>query len=497
MRRLLLPLVVLLLIPFCVRGQAVDDNKLNAIVADAIKVFDVLGAAVVVVHDDKIVYLKGAGVRELGKDDAVTADTIFQIASCTKAFLAMLIAILVGDGVMDWDDPVHKHVPYFRLADPLADQNVTIRDLLCHRTGLSRHDLLWYKSPLEPEDVLRQIGKVKLTTSFRSNWEYANIPFITAGTAAASADKRTLAESFKRRIFQPLGMKTASASSADFLKADNRAVGYRREGPGKLERMTPLIYDSRGAGDISASVRDLGQWLRFQLADGVHNGKRLVPVKPFRETHAAQMVVKMTDATRANYPDVSQVSYALGWFAYDYRGHAMLSHGGSLPGLRAQTVIVPKSKLGVVVLGNRNPSYMTEAVAKTIMDRFLNLPNKDWNGYYLGLEKKLRAEKAKKEASIASKRVRNTKPSRELSSFAGVYQHPGYGKAVIAADDDGLLIRWSSFNVRLEHWHHDTFRNVAPGEYVLEGEFLVFNFEADGSIRGFRWLGQDFARAKK
>src|ERR1019366_689984 len=159
-----------------------------AIVAEALKAFDAPGAAVVIVHEDKVVYLKGAGVRELGKDDAVTPDTIFQIASCTKAFLAMLIAILTGDGLMDWDDPVHKHVPYFRLSDPLADQNITMRDLLCHRTGLSRHDLLWYKSPLGPEEVIRRIRFVSRTTSFRSSWEYANIPFMTAGTAASLVD---------------------------------------------------------------------------------------------------------------------------------------------------------------------------------------------------------------------------------------------------------------------------------------------------------------------
>jgi CubicO group peptidase (beta-lactamase class C family) len=140
----------------------------------------------------------------------------------------MLLAILIGDGLIDWDDPVHKHVPNFRLSDPLADQNITIRDLLCHRTGLSRHDLLWFKSPLEPDEVIRRVGHVKLTTSFRSNWEYANIPFLTAGTAASLADKQPLADSFKKRIFEPLGMKTASARAADFLNVKNEADGSIR-----------------------------------------------------------------------------------------------------------------------------------------------------------------------------------------------------------------------------------------------------------------------------
>src|SRR5260370_692304 len=203
MKRWCMPVLAVLFLPCALFGQAPDGKKLDAIVADALKAFEAPGVAVVVVHEDKVVYLKGDGVRELDKADAVTPDTVFQIASCTKAFLAMLIAMLTGDGRMDWDDPVRKHVPFFRLSDPLADQNITIRDLLCHRTGLSRHDLLWFKSPLEPAHVLRR------------------------------------------------------------------------------------------------SARDVGQWLRLQLGEGTYAGKRLVPDKHFRETHAPQMVVKLTDTLRA------------------------------------------------------------------------------------------------------------------------------------------------------------------------------------------------------
>jgi CubicO group peptidase (beta-lactamase class C family) len=193
-KRWLLTALVALLVPLLVRGQAPDEKKLDEIVPGALKTFEAPGLAIVIVKGDQVVYRKGAGVRELGSPEAITEDTVFQIASCTKAFLAMLLAILIGDGLIDWDDPVHKHVPNFRLSDPLADQNITIRDLLCHRTGLSRHDLLWFKSPLEPDEVIRRVGHVKLTTSFRSNWEYANIPFLTAGTAASLADKQPLAD---------------------------------------------------------------------------------------------------------------------------------------------------------------------------------------------------------------------------------------------------------------------------------------------------------------
>ncbi len=220
MKRLLPSMLLVLFVPFAVHGQAPDEKKLDAIMADALKAFDAPGAAMVIVHEDKVVYVKGAGVRELGSIEPMTEDTIFQIASCTKAFLAMLIAMLMGDGLIDWDQPVQRYVAYFRLADPLADQNITIRDMLCHRTGLSRHDLLWYKSPLEPEDVIRRIGHVKLTTSFRSNWEYANIPFLTAGTAAGLVEKRPLAESFKQRHFRPSRHEDCQRQRGRFPQGD-------------------------------------------------------------------------------------------------------------------------------------------------------------------------------------------------------------------------------------------------------------------------------------
>ena len=159
-------------------------------------------------------------------------------------------------------------------------------------------------------------------------------------------------------------------------------------------------------------------------------------------------------------------------------------------------MLVPKAKLGLVVLTNRNPSFLTEAVARTIIDSYLDLPEKDWNAYYLKLDKKQMADKAKKEAGIAAKRIADTKPTRALKAYAGVYEHPAYGKATVSAGKDGLAIQWSSFKLALEHWHHDTFRNLAAGEYVLEGEFLVFTFEADGSVRGVRWLGQEFLKQK-
>jgi CubicO group peptidase (beta-lactamase class C family) len=488
-------LAVVLAAPVAARAQEVDEKKLDAIMRDAVKAFEAPGAAIVVVHNDRIVYLKGFGVRQLGKDEPVTPDTVFQIASCTKAFLAMLIAMLTGEGRMDWDDPVRRHLPYFQLSDPLADRNVTIRDLLCHRTGLSRHDLLRYKSPLNPVEAVRSIGKVPLTTSFRSTWEYANIPFMAGGLAASAADKRPLHECFRNRIFKPLGMNSATARATDFPNLVNRAAAHHRGEKGKLEAFSPPILDSSGAGEICASARDLGQWLRFQLAEGAIDGKRLVPLKHFREMHTPQMVVKPDERLKLMLPDhaTSHLSYGLGWFIQNYKGKTLVSHGGTRPGYRTQTVLIPEARFGVVVMANRNATYLPEAVSRTVVDVCLDLPRKDWNAHFLQAVKQFEAAEDRADADRLAKRQANTQPSHHWPAYAGEYEHPAYGTVRVTALDQGIQVKWYSYKFALVHWHYDTFRLVdAP----LIDDYLVFTLDSDGAVAGLRWCGQQFTRGK-
>jgi CubicO group peptidase (beta-lactamase class C family) len=495
-----LVLAFVLAVPVVARAQAIDEKKLDAVMRDALKAFEAPGAAIVVVHNDKIVYLKGFGVRQLGKDEPVTPDTVFQIASCTKAFLAMLIAMLTGEGRIDWDDPVRRHVAYFQLSDPLADRNVTIRDLLCHRTGLSRHDILWYKAPWGPDESVRRVGKVKLTTSFRSHWEYANIPFMAAGLAASAADKRPLHESFKKRIFEPLGMAGTTARAADFPDLANHSAAHRHDDKDKVEVFPPLLIDGSGAGEICASARDLGQWLRFQLAEGAINGKRLVPLKHFREMHTPQMVVKLDERLKLMIPDhaTSHLSYGLGWFIQNYKGKTMLAHGGSLPGFRTQTVLIPEAKFGVVVLTNLSGTFLPESVSRTVVDECLDLPRKDWNAHFVQGEKKLAADREQKEADKKAKRQANTKPSRELQEYAGAFDHPAYGtikvNVVNSTGGKQLWVAWSSFDLALSHWHFDTFK-VAASQPLVD-DFVAFTLDGDGAVSGLRWFGQDFQKRK-
>lgn len=504
MPRLWPALLLLALVP-SLRSADPTPEALDKLVSNALRAFDVPGAGVVVVKDDKVVYVKGHGVRDLGTKESVSADTVFAIASCTKAFTAAGVGLMVADGKMAWDDPVRKHVDWFRLGDPSADRDVTLRDLLSHRTGMPRHDYLWFATDSPTEDYIRAYGKAKSSTSFRSTWEYANVPFTTAGVAAGHAAGSDWPTLIRTRLFEPLGMKTAYTSAREALANPDHAVPHYRTKEGKIIPVAREDVDLvRAAGSINASPRDMGQWLRFHLADGVIDGKRLMPATPLKETRTAQMVVRQEGRWKIFFPEKAtrHLAYGLGWFVSDYRGQFAVSHGGTLTGFRAQTMLVPDKKLGVVVFGNLTPSTFPEALSKTLVDAMLGLPDEDWTAFYKGQD--AAQELALKVATSvrAAAQKKDTKPSRELSAYAGFYADPAYGKAEVLATPAGLQLKWGKWTLRLDHYHFDTFTGyiTAPAGDVItndRGYFgVTFHLGGTGNVERMEYLDQEFKKSK-
>ncbi|HJZ92101.1 MAG TPA: serine hydrolase [Gemmataceae bacterium] len=497
----------LAVLTLCAPGRAadVDSAILDKLVSAAVEKFEVPGAAVAVVKDDKVVYLKGVGVRKKGEPDPVTPDTVFAIASCSKAFTATGVAILVADGKMAWDDPVRKHLEWFRLSDPAADREVTVRDLLCHRTGMPRHDMLWAATELTAEEYARAYGRAKNSTSFRSTWEYANVPFTTAGLASAHAAGGDWPTLIRTRIFEPLAMKSAYCSAREALADPDHAIPHNRHKDGKIAPVARADVDSvRGAGSINASARAMAQWLRFQLADGTFEGKKLIPANTLAETRTAQMTVRREGRWKIFYPDKAtrHLNYGLGWFVHDYRGHFTCSHGGTLDGFRAQTVLIPDKKLGIVVFGNLTPSSFPEALSKTLIDAMLGLPSDDWNTFYKGQDAIQEFTRVGEAATRAAARKKDTKPSRDLPAYAGTYDEPAYGKAEVAAETDGLKVRWGRLTWKLEHYHFDTFTGTvaSPPDEVVRYQRQKFDVQfrlgTNGEVEGVKFLDQEFKKTK-
>jgi CubicO group peptidase (beta-lactamase class C family) len=390
MVRVLAASVVLAVAAFA-RGAdpAALERDLDALAGEARETWDVPGVAVAVVKGERVLLLKGYGVREQGRPGAVTGETIFSCGSLTKAVAATALAKLAEDGKVRWDDPVRRHVPYFRLKDELADRDVTLRDLLCHRTGLGRHDLLWRFAPWGLEESVRRVAHLEPEVSFRSGFVYNNLAYITLGFAITSAAKKPWHEYVRDELFRPLGMKVVF-TRAETLRTPDHAVPHRR--PGEKNVAIELYDDDnqiRGSGSMKASAADLARWARFHLDEGTWEGKQIVGRETLRETYRPQVVTTSLPLV-AREADTTQSAYGLGWHARDHRGRLVREHGGSVEGFRAHIILAPAEKVGVVVLCNLHNSSLPIALSYALLDRTLGLPGKDWNGLWKGVEERSR-----------------------------------------------------------------------------------------------------------
>jgi CubicO group peptidase (beta-lactamase class C family) len=474
---------------------ALDKAAVDALVRGALKAWGVPGAAVALVRGDEVVYLAGHGVRELGGDRPVTPDTVFPLASCSKAFTTSAMALLVDEGKMHWDDRVREHLDYFHLADPLADGDVRLRDLVTHRTGLRGHDLLWYRSPWKPEEVVRRAGRLPLDRPFRTSFQYQSTMFTAAGLAVGTAARTTWADFVQQRLLDPLVMSATTLTTTAAEKAADRAAAHRRGRDGKVEVIPWYPIETPDpAGSVNSTARDLAKWLRFHLAEGTFAGKRLVSAESLRETHTPQIALRVEGIARAMNPETHLMSYGLGWLIQDYRGRLLVSHAGLIDGFRAHLAFLPQEKVGVVLLCNLHETRMNLALANSLVDLLLGLPKKDWNALLLDVVKKEEAEARARLRERLGMRKPGTRPSHDLTAYTGTYEHPAYGTARIAREADGLVLLWSTFRCPLEHFHYDTF---LVHDDIIGNALVTFTLGADGNVATMKVtepLGVEFKR---
>jgi CubicO group peptidase (beta-lactamase class C family) len=478
-------------------APALDAAAVDGIVQEALHAWQVPGVAVAVVRGDAVVYLKGFGVKALDGPEPVTPDTVFPLASCTKAFTTAAMAMLADEGKMGWDDAVRKHVPFFHLSDPEADAQVTLRDLVSHRTGLGSHEFLWYRSPWGREEVIRRIGRVPLKNPFRSTFLYQTTMFTTAGHAVELTSGQKWESFIRERLFEPLRMKSASCTTAAALQDPDHATPHRKLPDGTVRPIAWYAIDKpEPAGSINASARDLARWLRFQLGDGTFEGRRLVSAKNLAETHTPQTPIPLDDSTKDLNPDTTRMSYGMAWVVQDYRGRDMVSHAGIIDGFRCHLTLVPGARLGIALLNNLDRTWLNLAISNQIVDLLLGLPKKDWNTYLLEqVRKHEEAGRAKFQERFA-RRQPGTHPSRPLTAYAGTYEHPAYGTAEVALENGTLVWKWSTFTNPLEHFHYDTFvlHNDLMGYPLVE--FTPATGDGVAAMKVPAPLGVEFKKVK-
>jgi CubicO group peptidase (beta-lactamase class C family) len=469
-------------------------SDIDSYVANSMKTFDVPGMAVAIVKDGKIVVAKGYGVRKLGDPTRVAEHTMFGIGSNTKAFTTAALAGLVDAGKLSWDDPVYQRLPGFVMYDPYVSHEMTIRDLLTHRSGmgLGEGDLLfWPHSTYTREEIIYKLRFMKPASSFRSHYAYDNLLYMTAGQIIPALTGVSWDDYIRQHIFAPLGMNNSNVSNAAFKAGDDYAFPHERV-DGKLQAIPFEVLDNAGpAGSINSCAADMAKWVQLQLNHGkfIDRDGRLFSEQQSKEMWSPQTILPIGSpppalaGLKANFAD-----YALGWGLRDYHGRKLAGHTGGVAGFVSRVMLVPEESLGVVVLTNAEEDGAFDSILFHVLDHYFNLPPTDWIAAFKSVKDAQEKEAAETMKKAEGARAADSKPSLPLEKYAGVYNDAWYGPITIHQENSGLVITFDhtpSMIGDLRHWQYETFR-AHWRDRTIEDAFVTFSLKPDGSIEGAR-----------
>lgn len=448
------------------------------------------GAAIAVVKGDQTVLTRGYGTKDLVKKEAVDEETTFQVGSTTKAFTAALIGMLVDEKKMDWDGKVTQYLTDFELFDPYVSREVTLRDLLSHRTGMPNMGWLWYASPFDSKEILHRLRYQPPGSSFRSKWEYQNCMFLAAGQSSAEAAGTDWHQLLRERIFKPLGMKSSSSTFEKLKKTRNLAMPHAYL-DGKVVQVPHRdLNNIAPAGSINSNVVDMAKWVRLQLADGKFEGKELIKKETVAEMHTIQMPFRMGGPVEKLLPQANRfLGYGLGWVVQDFNGKKVIWHTGGIDGMRSFVGLVPEADLGVVVL--TNSSYLEDGAAVIgyeLIDELLGM-DAGWTDKFMKLQE-MRIEKIKAdEDSQKAKRVKGTTSSLVRTAYEGTYENAVYGNLDVYMENGKLCVSSGPLRKgRLKHWSYDCFKAVWDDRNV-DDAFVTFTIDPDGKVTAAQMEG--------
>lgn len=477
-------LSLLVLTPSTFAQHAVDATALRAVVQHAFDTFHPVGLAVAIVQGDDVVLEMGLGERVAGSGEPILPGTPFNIASCTKAFTAATVGKLVAEGRLAWDDPVNAIVPRFRLADPWITRHLTVRDLLCHRSGLKTFegDLLWYGTSYTDDEVLARMDRLPITRRFREQFGYQNLLYMVAGRVVGAVSGRDWPTYVHEELLQPLGM-TCTAVGTQGLPQDAQPAMPHIGG----ERIEPVQFQAcQPAGAIWSSASDMTRWMRMLLSDGQWEGRTLLPPDVL---HACWTPHTIIAGGRSPIAIEDFNAYGLGWFLAVFDGKKFVEHDGGMPGYLSKVTLVPADRFGLVILNNTDRSLLNLALRRAIMAERSGEDGKAMIDRYAKAAAARADTVAAAAAARVAARVPDTTPTHALSAYAGRYRDAVLGDATVELAGDALrlvvLPAANTLTGELTHWHHDVFRVDFPDRFL---PFALVQFELDvkGEVAGFR-----------
>ncbi len=451
----------------------------DGIVEGGLKALKVPGASVAVIVGDEVVLAKGYGLRDAEKKLPMTADTLLAIGSSSKAFTVFALGTLVDEGRMDWDKPVRTYIPWFKLYDPSATERITPRDLVTHRSGLPRHDLVWYNNFTSTrEDLVRRLAFLQPTADLREKFQYNNLMFLTAGFLLEQLTGQKWEDAVRARVFAPLGMARSNFSVDSSQKDPDFALPYQEE-KGVVKRIPFRNITTVGpAGAINSSANEMSRWVRIHLNNGKFGGRNLIGEATIADMHAPHMPT----GAPPFIPEIGPEIYGMGWFTDTYRGHARVHHGGNIDGFSAFVAFLPQDNIGFVVLTNMNGTPLGELLVRHAADKLLGLPDRNW--ILEAAQNKAKGEELGKaaEQKKATRRTLGTNPSHKLEDYVGDYNHPGYGDLKVFLRGGHLAFSINGIVSDLEHWHYDTFNAKKIEDATFDDAKLTFRTNANGFV---------------
>lgn len=461
-----------------------NTQQLNETISKTLTAWNIPGGAVAIAQGDEI-FAQGYGVLEAGKREVVNADTIFAIGSTTKAFTSALIGMLVDEGKLNWDDPVIKYLPDFQLYDDWVTQHVTVRDLLCHRLGLERAQRLYYHRGYDQRELMRRMRYLKPAVGFRTGFNYANQQYGVAGLLVEAVTGKTWDDFITERIFNALNMSRSFSGHDRITDNKNLASPHAvldETYPASVRFLgTPSAIENfkimhEPAGSIHTTANDLAQWLKALL----NNGAPLLQPATFNELTSPQIV--MQDVFNSELAPLAYLqpathfwTYALGWWAMDYRGEKVLMHGGQMPGYNSAVAFFPQRKLALAAMVNVHQTLAHAALFYAISDILLDKVGRDWSSEFQMVAQGYMAEVKAQVNDMRLARDPNLPSSIGLDSFAGTFSNDLFGDMTVIVKDDSLNLKYGVNTAALEHWQGDTFLAHWNLKALLDDSMIAFS----------------------
>lgn len=481
-------LIILLAVTLTATVFAQQDKRLKGLEKELNEILESAqapGFSVAIVEKDKVIYAGGFGYRDFENKIPADANTLYAIGSSSKAFTCAILGQLRQEDKLALDDSPIKYIPELRFYNDELNNNVIIKDLMCHRTGLPRHDFSWYLFPTYSKDsLLRRVEYQEPFAGLREQWYYNNFMFLAQGVIAERITGKSWEENIKERFFEPLGMTRSNVSIEELEKSENAAIGYELKKDSIISKMDYYRIAAMGpAGSINSSVNEMANWLITWINKGKFGDQEIIPEAYLGEAISSQMVI--TGALPdTEFPDVYLANYGYGWMISSYKGHYRVEHGGNIDGFSASVAFFPSDSIGVVVLANQNGSSVPALVRNTVADRMLKTQKTDWAKRFTERKNKAKEEEQKAKEESTSAKINNTRPSHILQEYTGKYSNPGYGEFEIVLEGDSLFAEFKLKTFYLRHFHYDVFEPfevTASGIDTTDTGSLRLNFGTNDS----------------